>query len=464
VKTATAQALQERLAREQSERRLPSVVGGLTRDGELVWSAGAGRVDGTVPDAGVQYRCGSITKTFVAVQAMRLRDEGLLQLSDPLERFVPGAFDGVTIAQLLSHSAGLRAETAGPWWERTAGAPFADLVEQSLRPHDAGAPGEHPARLFRPGRRFHYSNVGYAVLGEVVSRLRGAPWPQTLHEDVLRPLGMRRTTIRPTPPHALGFAVHPFADLLLPEPEHDHGAMAPAGQLWTTVTDLAIWMAFLAGTGADDGRHVLSQQTRAEMREPLALDDRQGAPWTGAHGLGLQVWNVDGVRSYGHGGSMPGFLALLRIDEQTGDGVVVMSNTTSGLRPELAGDLARIFHDAEARPATEWTPGAPEDGVLAALGRWFWGPAPYTLRAVGSRELRLNSDPPGGRSARFRPNDDGTWVGLSGYYAGETLRIERDAAGVPRQLNLASFLFTRSPYDPAADLPGGFDERGWHSG
>ncbi len=461
MRTQTEDLLAARIAVEQSQQRLPSVVGGLVRDNVLIWSGGAGRVEGIVPDADVQYRCGSITKTFVAVQVMRLRDEGRLDLTDPLERHLPGAFDGVTIAQLLSHSAGLRAETAGPWWERTRGGDFADLVAHSLQDPEE-------ARLARPGRRFHYSNVGFALLGELVATLRGAPWQQTVRQELLRPLGMTRTTTRPERPHAAGFAVHPYADLLLPEPEHDAGAMAPAGQLWTTVADLARWMGFLAGSASDMGSAVLATSTLEEMREPQAVDDRRGEPWTGSHGLGLQIWNSGGERSFGHGGSMPGFLAIMRIDPGSGDGAIVMANSTSGLRPALASDLARIVSENEPRGKAEWVPAAPAEGTLDALGRWFWGPSAYTLRAAGSTELLLDADPPGGRGSRFRPGADGSWIGLDGYFKGESLRFVRDSVPSgpvdgPVALNIASFIFTRTPYDPAAPVPGGVDPGGWQA-
>ena len=459
MKTRTNEALQTRLAREQSEQRLPSVVAGLIRGGELVWSGGAGNVSGH--PAAVQYRCGSITKTFVAVQVMRLRDEGRLALTDPLERHLPGAFDGVTIAQLLAHSSGLRAETAAPWWERTAGGPFDDLVAASLQPADIRA-GAHPARLARPGQRFHYSNVGFALLGEVVARVRGMPWAQALQEDVLLPLGLTRTSLRPQAPHATGYAVHPYADVLLTEPEHDAGAMAPAGQLWTTVADLARWTSFLR-----DGGDVLAASTLREMREPQALDDRRGAPWTGAHGLGLQVWNADGTRSFGHGGSMPGFLAIMRMAPDSGEGAVVMANATSGMRPALAEELSRILAENEPAPVVAWTPAPPPDGTLAALGRWFWGSSAFTLRAHGAAELSLEPEPAGARSARFHRSAEGTWIGQDGYFHGETLRIRWDrpddaTQDVPVALDVASFVFTRTPYDPQAGVPGGIDPQGWH--
>ncbi len=240
IDPATSKALSHRLAVEQSAQRLPSVAAGLVRGGELVWSEAVGtldgRAEGPAADPRTQYRVGSITKTFVAVEVMRLRDEGALELNDGIGAHLHDAPHGhVSIGQLLSHTSGLQAETSGPWWERVAGGSWADLV------------GSRPELKFRPGARFHYSNVGYAVLGELVARLRGAPWDAVVADSLLEPLGMGRTTTRPQAPAAEGWGVHPLADLLHVEPEHDAGAMAPAGQFWSTVEDLSRWAAFLSG-------------------------------------------------------------------------------------------------------------------------------------------------------------------------------------------------------------------------
>ena len=310
IDTVTSRALSHRLAVEQSVRRLPSVAAGLVRRGELVWSDAVGTVDGRAEgapvDVGTQYRIGSITKTFVAVEVLRLRDEGRLALADAVSDHLGDLpFGHVTVAQLLSHTSGLQAETSGPWWERVAGGSWADLV------------ASQPELKFRPGARFHYSNVGYAVLGELVARLRGVPWDTAVAEGLLRPLGMTRTTTRPGSPAAEGWGVHPLADVLHVEPEHDAGAMAPAGQLWSTVEDLARWAAFLAG----DTAGLLAAETLGEMCLPIAVNDVPGSAWTGAHGLGWQLWNVEGVRYAGHGGSMPGFLAGLRVNTTTGSAV-----------------------------------------------------------------------------------------------------------------------------------------------
>ncbi len=193
IEPTTARQLDHRLASEQSDRRLPSVAAGLVRAGELVWSGAvgtlSGRADGDPATTDTQYRMGSITKTFVGVEVLRLRDEGRFELNDAISSHLDDTadtgFGGVTIAQLLSHTSGLRAETSGPWWERTPGGSWTDLL------------ASRPALRFRPGARFHYSNVGYAVLGELVGRLRGMPWDQAVRANLLEPLGMPRTSTRP---------------------------------------------------------------------------------------------------------------------------------------------------------------------------------------------------------------------------------------------------------------------------
>lgn len=449
IDPATAARLSRRVAEEQAGCRLPSVAAGLVRGGRLVWTEAIGSADGrggtdqrvTVD---TQYRIGSITKTFVAVQVMRLRDEGRLGLDDPLDAHVPGSVAGhLTIAQLLSHTSGLQSETHGPWWERTPGGPWDDLA------------GDLAVRL-TPGRRFHYSNVGFAALGEVIARHRGTSWVDSVRTELLEPLGMTRTTPRPVAPYAQGLAVHPFADLVLPEPEHDGGAMAPAGQLWSTVTDLARWATFIGG----DTAGILSDDTLEEMVRPIAVIDVPGAPWTGAQGLGIQLWNIDGTRYAGHGGSMPGFLAGLRIEVGGGDGVVVFTNATSGLSGPFSADLLAIAADDPATPEP-WRARPVPPEVAELLGSWFWGTSEQVLRADARPGwFTLGPAGAGTRTSRFKPVGDGTWVGLDSYYAGEPLRVERTVSGEP-YLDLASFRFTRRPYQVDADVPGGVDEAGW---
>jgi CubicO group peptidase (beta-lactamase class C family) len=443
---ATRRALAHRIAVGQAEGRTPSLAGAVIRDGGQAWFGARGMLEGHEPDSDTQYRIGSLTKTFIAVLVMRLRDEGRLDLADPLGKHLDaGEAGSVTIAQLLSHTAGLASETPGPWWERSPG---------ELRPAlaDILGPARHPA-----GRLFHYSNPGYGLLGALAGQLRGHGWEEALRREILDPLGMARTTTSPQPPHARGFAVHPWADVMQLEPADGTGLMAPAGELWSTAEDLCRFGAFLL----DGDDRVLPASTLAEMRTPAAPPGDNG--WTGGYGLGLQLFRHDGRVLYGHSGSMPGFLATLCVSPADGVGGVTLANVTSG--PDIGGialDLVRIVADNEPRMPDRWKPLPEVDQALLALtGLWYWGPRPYVLRLLPDRGLELAPAAGPGRASRFRAEPDGTWAGLDGYYTGETLRLVRGADNTVDHLDLGSFVFTRGPYGPDAPPAARPDPEGW---
>jgi CubicO group peptidase (beta-lactamase class C family) len=442
---STERRLLARTARAQREGRVPSLLAGVVRGGELAWSVGRGAVE--EPHTDVQYRLGSITKTVTAVAVLRLRDEGRLRLDDAVERHLPATpFGDRTLGQLLAHGGGLRAESPGPWWERAPGLPWEALADQL----DAGDV-KHGA-----GRRFHYSNLGYGALGEVVARHRGRPWLDVVRDEVLRPLGMTRTAARPAGRAVQGYAVHPWADVLLPEPEHDAGAMAPAGQLWATLADLARFAAFLLG----DTGEVLHPATLEEMAQPSGVD-ASAKGWS-SYGLGLQVVRHGDRTLVGHGGSMPGFLAGVFVDRDEDLGTVLLCNATSGLDGTLTGDLHALVREAEPRVVAPWSPATSVDEqALALVGTWYWGPNPYALRLRADGLLDLIGLLGAGRASRFRSAGDGTWLGLDGYHAGEVLRPVRSPDGEVVALDLGSFVFSRAPYDPQAPQPGGVDPGGW---
>lgn len=442
----TQRALLHRIATAQAEGRAPSFVAAVQRDGRMVWTGSRTCVDGHGPDADTQYRIGSITKTFTAVLVLRLRDEGLLDLDDPLEKYLPGTGVGeVTVAQLLCHSAGLAAEAPAPWWERTPG---------DLRPDLADVLGEQP--LVHPvGRIHHYSNPGYTLLGRLVEAVRGVSWVEALQREILDPLGMDRTSAQPMAPHAGGWAVHPWADVLLPEPSEDLGLMAPAGQLWSTAADLCRFAAFLA----EGDEKVLSAQSVREMRTPAAPPGGVGS----GYGLGMQIVENDGRTLVGHGGSLPGFVACLWMSPEDGVAAVALANATSGpLTATVAADLIRIVAEAEPRFPEPWRPLPEVDQELLKLtGPWFWGTYAYALTLTGDRGLELRPLRGPGRRSRFAAQPDGTWTGLDGYYTGETLRVVRRGDGSVSHLDLGSFVFTREPYESGAAVPGGVDPEGW---
>lgn len=421
----------ERLAALQGVGRLPSVAAGVARGGVPVWTG----CSSTLPSVSVDsaYRIGSITKTLTAVLVLQLRDEGRLDLADPVGSVVPECgYPEATLGELLAHTGGLQSEPIGPWWERVDGGGVAKLL----------AANDGSGRVAPAGEFYHYSNLGFALLGEVVARLRGQTWWEAVQQRLLVPLGMGATSYHPPAAHAPGRSVDHFAHTLTAEPHTDTGAMAAAGQLWSTVADLLRWADFLA-TGHPD---VLSAETLAEMAEPVDPAD--------AYGLGLRVLRVGGRTMVGHTGSMPGFQASLFVDRDTREAVVALTNATTGLRPEQVP--AALLGEVAPPSAAPWFPSLPPlpGEVAELLGLWFWGNTGFAFEWTGgelvARDLRTAE-----LHERF-VDVDGTFVGAEGYHRGERLLVRRDAdTGGVRSLECATFVYTRTPYDPAVTIPGG---------
>ena len=204
--------------------------------------------------------------------------------------------------------------------------------------------------------------------------------------------------------------------------------------MWSTVADLARWARFLADGHPD----VLGRETLREMSTPR--------PPAEAYGLGLQTLSQGGRHLVGHGGTMPGFRAGVFVDPERRDGVVALCNATTGLDYEA---LPRVFlgnwssAEIPAWIPTEQVP----DEVLPVLGLWFWGNTALELRWQNERlELRELNSATVSDAFELR---DGQIVGVSGYHRGETLHV------LPSHLECATWVFTRTPYDPSAPIPGG---------
>ncbi|HYF71657.1 MAG TPA: serine hydrolase domain-containing protein [Nocardioides sp.] len=442
VSDSTARRLLARIASAQSSGRLPSVVAGLVRDWEPVWlgSYGGPAVEGHDP-LDVQYRIGSITKTMTAVLVLQLVRDGRVALDDPastvLDELAGHRYADQSLRTLLAHDAGLQSEPAGSWWERTPGSSFAELM--------AANDGSTPA--FGAHERFHYSNLGYAVLGEVAARLLGTTWWDAVRERVLTPLGMIRTSYLPDGAAAQGHSVHPYDGTLVDEPATDNGAMAPAGQVWSTITDLATYAVFL-GRGRPE---VLSADELARAYAPQAGSPEDGL--RSAHGLGFQLFAGGSGTLAGHTGSMPGFLATVLVDRRRRTGGVVLANATTGFSPaEAVIGLLEELERCEPTLPEPWRPAAPLPPELAGVpGVWHWGNTPFVFAMEGGELVARRN---GLEAYRFGVRD-GRVIGRSGYHAGEELHVVRRPDGSVGHLEVATFVYTQMPYDPEAPIPGG---------
>jgi CubicO group peptidase (beta-lactamase class C family) len=411
----------------QAQGRLTSVVGAVFDRYGVVWAGSSGL------GAGVhgQYRIGSITKTFTAVLVMQARDAGLLSLDDTVGQHLGDVgYAEVPLRHLLSHTSGMQSEPAGPWWERSRGTDFGRLA----------ASNDGSGRVAAAGAYFHYSNLGYALLGEVLARVTGRPWRALVSQVLLGPLGMTRTSYLPRPHAQPGWSVDHFTGIRTLEPLTDTGAMAAAGQLWSTVEDLVLWGQFLAGSRPD----LLDPSTLHEMSTEV----------TESYGLGLRLTANAGGVLVGHNGSMPGFLSSLFVDPGSGIGATVLSNATTGIDTErLVVDL--IDGDFIDDVPAPWRPTVTVPPEVEGLpGLWFWGNTALELRWHNEGlDLRAAATPD--REPYRFELQEGHLVGVSGYHRGETLHVHRRGDGTLGHLECATFVYTRTPYDPDAPIPGG---------
>src|ERR1700677_303079 len=204
----------------------PGLAFGLIRGGELVQAGGLGEIavgSRGATDRDTVFRIASMTKSSSAAAVLLLRDEGLLALDDPAETYVPDLrSSGISVRHLLTMTAGF--PTDDPWGDRQQGLPL-DEFGKFL------ANGVSVARL--PGISFEYANLGYAILGRILTKVTQTPYPEVIRERLLVPLGMTRSGFEAPEDMARGYrrAPHGWEEV----PVDRCGAFAPMGGLFTCV-------------------------------------------------------------------------------------------------------------------------------------------------------------------------------------------------------------------------------------
>ena len=434
----TTRSLRRIALSKQREGRVPGLYAAVCRGGELAWGDGIGVADldgDRAPGPDDQFLVGSNTKTFIAVMVMQLRDEGRLALDDLLGDHVSEVSHPITVRQSLAHVSGMAREPLGDVWE-TLEQPDAKELRRDF---------DDVERVLEPHARWHYSNVVYAMLGQLVEELDGRPWQESLRTRLLQPLELRRTTVGfDDGPRATGYYVAPYDDVPRVEPVMDLKAMAPCGGLASTAADLARWSAFVA----DPPSELLSPDTMEEMCQPQILLNAE--VWTGAMGLGLFLMRSATGRTWvGHTGAMPGYKTGVFTHRESGTGGIALMNATATPAPDaLTIELAD--HVVEHDPVEDepWRAGTEvPDELRGILGRWFSEGHPFVFVVEKSR-LQARIDEPA--AAGFQPSvfekiSDGVYRTVSGQYRGEQLRVTRAADGTVTKLNWATYLFTREP-------------------
>jgi CubicO group peptidase (beta-lactamase class C family) len=357
---AALRSLDDSFRAFQAERRIPGLAWGVVRGGSLVHASGIGTLrDGEdrVPDADSVFRIASMTKSFTAAVILLLRDEGRLRLDDPVADHVP-ALDGwgaptadagpITIRQLLTMSAGLPTDDA--WADRQQSMP-ADVFDALLR--------QRPPVAWTPGTIFEYSNLGYAILGRVITNVAGAEYRDVVRHRLLVPLGLTASSWDEdeVPGERLAHGYVRRGETLVREGRDGYGVFASMGGLYSSVGDLARWVAgFLDAVPARDdpeGGHPLRRASRREMQQVhqalgvevdahLAHEGPTVAPE--GYGFGLVATSRPDVGiTVSHGGGYPGFGSYMVWHPSSGIGIVGLANLRyAGPRDLANAELARL--------------------------------------------------------------------------------------------------------------------------
>ncbi|MEU8817768.1 serine hydrolase domain-containing protein [Actinoplanes sp. NPDC048796] len=442
----SAEERYERAARQaQAQGRVPALSVALHRADREPWvfTVGDSGTPGRPLTPDTRFRIGSITKTFTAVLVLQCRDEGLLDLDDPIAKHldVPAHGDA-TVRRLLSHTSGFQREPYGDVWDTLAAPDDAGLIAELDRAE----------RVLPNARRFHYSNLGFAVLGQLVAKLRDSTWAAVLQERILDPLRLTATTLEPPAQAAVGFVVDAYSDAARPEPRTDLGGVAPAAQLWSTASDMATWASFLAHPELiDPDGKVLAAATLEEMRFPATTTNE--TLWSAGWGLGLiLIPHPKRVVDVGHDGAMPGFLAGAY--GRRGNGVpaglaaaVLGSSGTAGEINDLVPELLRLaveLDPADIRPWRAAPPAPPE--YRSILGPW-WGEGSQFIFSWhdGALQARSAESPADTPPAIFEPlpGQPDVLRTVSGREAGELLRLTRSAGGEVVKMHWATYRFAR---------------------
>ena len=377
----TAHLLHEQADAAAAEHHYPALAWGIVRDGVLAEHGGVGSLDdGSAPDERTVFRIASMTKSFTAAAVLSLRDEGALLLDTPVAEYAPelapvqGPDDSprITLRHLLSMSAGI--PTDDPWADRHLDFTM-DEIDEVYRAGSLFA--------FRTGDAYEYSNLGFGMIGRVVRRVTGRTVQEHISERFVGPLGMADTTWV-QPPHDRWARPYRWQDEAhvpdLPHPIGD-GEISPMGGIWTTVADLARWVAWLDAAHAQpaprDGS-ALSAASRREMQRIhtyIGTNDLLGRSYPNGYGFGLRIRDdADLGMVVGHSGGVPGYGSNMRWVAGTGVGAIALANTTYAPAAHLTMQHLYTLHEAGelTRPGREVSPPLRRaaERLVALLNEW----------------------------------------------------------------------------------------------
>ncbi len=350
-----------------TKNHFPGLAFGLVVDGQLVLSGGTGftdvakKIPATTKSA---FRIASMTKSVTGVAILKLRDAGKLRLDDPISQYIPETKNlaylttdapAITVRDLLTHAGGFPEDN--PWGDRQ----LADSDAELLKHMRTGVSFSNV-----PGIAYEYSNLGFALLGRIITNVSGKPYQQYITEQVLKPLGMTHTYWEFTrvPADQLAHGYRWLNEQWVEETLLADGSYGAMGGLITSIDDFARYVSLHLSAWpprSDAESPVLKRSSLREMHLPRTFRDLNPAfkfpggkttPLVNHYAYGLG-WSRDGDgREYvGHSGGLPGFGSQWRMLPEYGIGVIAFGNLTyAGLNTPNWAVLDLILNQAGIKP------------------------------------------------------------------------------------------------------------------
>ncbi|RPI55417.1 MAG: class A beta-lactamase-related serine hydrolase [Acidobacteria bacterium] len=326
------------------DAHIPGIVYGIVADGRLVHVAtfGVQDIESARPvTADTLFRVASMTKAFTALTVLKLRDDGLVRLEAPAAEYVPEMRSwkyptedspAVRVRDLLNHTGGF--VTDDPWGDRQTSLPENEFT-QLLRD---GVPFTSV-----PATRYEYSNLGYAILGRIITNVSGQPYAATISRTLLQPLGMNASGFMaeqaPQDKRALGYRWED--DRWKLEPTLGPGAFGAMGGLQTSANDYARWVTYLLSAwpprdGLDDGpvrratvRELVQGSNYPRLRDRIARTGTTASRQSANYGMGVHVAIDDDLGfTVSHSGGYPGFGSHVLLLPDRGIGIFAFANRT----------------------------------------------------------------------------------------------------------------------------------------
>ncbi|MEW5868854.1 MAG: serine hydrolase [Chloroflexota bacterium] len=335
---------------------IPGMGVGIAQDGKIIYTRSFG-VQSLETGAAVTpdsiFCVASIAKCFVATAVMQLAERGKIDLNAPLVQYLPyfrlddERCRQITPRQILSHTSGMPDFDESEYDELVANPEYDDraaerLVRSLVHRKLAAAPGEH----------FHYSNIAYNVLGDLITKVSGQSFETYMRENILLPAGMPDSTFWPAdvPPHRLAVP-HLRTPQMRVNPVYPyHRADAPASFLHSTVVDMCHWGITCLNRGIYNGERILSEDGYTHMWTPVA---KWGyPPLYEDMGLGWTLGHFDGLQTISHGGMGFGWSAFFLLVPERNCAAIILGNEESSARSRLIRAVLHTMLDQEPQPNT----------------------------------------------------------------------------------------------------------------